>query len=160
VDVGRHKVAVVDTPGFDDSKRSDSVILEQIVEFLRTQHELGIPLKGIIYLHRLTDNKMSGSAQRYFEMFKCICGGRNLENVVLLTTMWDELKDEAVGLARERELRADFWSAMETGGSTIRRFDGSRADVGSSLQKRSGHYAAAAPVESYISSIVRPLCRT
>lgn len=60
-------------------------------------------------------------------MFKRLCGERNLENVVLLTTMWSELKDEAVGLARERELRRDFWNEMESKGSTIRHFDGTRA---------------------------------
>jgi hypothetical protein len=125
--VGRDQVAVVDTPGFDDSTRSDAEILEEIVEFMCTQYELGIPLKGIVYLHRITDNKMSGSAQRYFEMFIRLCGEQNLQNVVLLTTMWSELRDEAVGLARERELRTNFWKVMESEGSTIRRFDGSKA---------------------------------
>ncbi|KAF2726579.1 P-loop containing nucleoside triphosphate hydrolase protein [Polyplosphaeria fusca] len=126
IGVGNHQVAVIDTPGFDDSDRSDVEILEEIVEFLCAQYELGIPLKGIIYMHRITDNKMSGTAQRYFEMFKYLCGEANLSNVILLTTMWDELKDEAVGLGRERELRRDFWNVMEKKGSTVRRFDGSR----------------------------------
>lgn len=117
----------MDTPGFDDTKRSDAEILEQIVEFLCAQYKLGIPLKGIIYMHRITDNKMSGSAQRYFDMFMRLCGDRNLENVVLLTTMWSELRDRGKGLERERELRRDFWSTMEKRGSTIRQFDGSRS---------------------------------
>lgn len=117
----------MDTPGFDDTTRSDAEILEQIVQFLCTQYELGIPLKGIIYMHRITDNRMSGSAQRYFEMFMKLCGNQNLENVVLLTTMWSELKDEGKGLQRERELRREFWTTMEKNGSTIRRFDGSRS---------------------------------
>ena len=125
--IGRREVALVDTPGFDDTKRSDAEILEQIVEFLCAQYKLGIPLKGIIYMHRITDNKMSGSAQRYFEMFMRLCGERNLENVILLTTMWSELKDEGKGFERERELRADFWTTMERRGSTIRQFDGSKS---------------------------------
>lgn len=125
--IGRQEVALVDTPGFDDTTRSDAEILEQIVQFLCTQYELGIPLKGIIYMHRITDNRMSGSAQRYFEMFMRLCGDQNLENVVLLTTMWGEIKDEGKGLQRERELRREFWAEMERNGSTIRRFDGSRS---------------------------------
>ncbi|KAH7398668.1 P-loop containing nucleoside triphosphate hydrolase protein [Phaeosphaeria sp. MPI-PUGE-AT-0046c] len=125
--IGRQEVALVDTPGFDDTTRSDAEILEQIVQFLCTQYELGIPLKGIIYMHRITDNRMSGSAQRYFEMFMRLCGDQNLENVVLLTTMWGEMKDEGKGLQRERELRREFWKDMEKNGSTIRRFDGSRS---------------------------------
>jgi hypothetical protein len=78
-------------------------------------------------MHRITDNKMSGSAQRYFEMFNCLCGERNLGNVVLLTTMWSELSNQGKGLERERELRNDFWNAMSAQGSTIRRFDGSKS---------------------------------
>lgn len=120
-------MAIVDTPGFDDSSRSDSEILEEIVQFLCAQYHLGIPLKGIVYMHRITDNKMSGSAQRYFEMFQRLIGEQCMANVVLLTTMWSQLKDEAVGLRRERELREEFWSLMERKGSTIRHFDGSRA---------------------------------
>ena len=91
------------------------------------QYKLGIPLKGIIYMHRITDNKMQGTAQRYFEMFKRLCGDHNMANVVLLTTMWNQLRDEGVGLRRDQELREQFWSVMESKGSYIRRFDGSRA---------------------------------
>lgn len=127
VGIGRQEVALVDTPGFDDTTRSDAEILEEIVQFLCAQYELGIALKGIIYMHRITDNRMTGSAQRYFEMFMRLCGDQNLENVVLLTTMWGELKDEGKGLQRERELRREFWTTMEKNGSTIRRFDGSRS---------------------------------
>jgi hypothetical protein len=127
VGIGRYEVALVDTPGFDDTKRSDAEILEQIVEFFCAQYALGIPLKGIIYMHRITDNKMSGSAQRYFELFMRMCGEQNLENVVLLTTMWGDLKDLGKGMERERELRRDFWSTMEKRGATIRQFDGSRS---------------------------------
>ena len=129
VGVGSHEVGIVDTPGFDDTTRSDTEILNEIVEYLCTQYRLGISLKGIIYLHRITDNRMTGSARRYFEMFKCLCGPRNLRNVVLLTTMWSELKDEATGLQRERELRKDFWMDMERGGSTVRRFEGTRTEA-------------------------------
>ncbi|KAH6629648.1 P-loop containing nucleoside triphosphate hydrolase protein [Boeremia exigua] len=127
VAVGSDVVALVDTPGFDDTQRSDSEILEQIVEFLCAQYKLGIPLKGIIYMHRITDNKMSGSARRYLEMFTRLCGDRNLENVVLLTTMWSELKDQGKGMERERELRREFWDAMESRGSKIRKFDGTQS---------------------------------
>lgn len=127
VAVGGQHVTVIDTPGFDDTKRSDAEILEEIAEFLCIQHGLSIPLKGIIYLHRITDNRMTGSAERYFEMFKRLCGEHNMENVVLATTMWSELKSEAIGFARERELRAGFWNVMEDKGSTVSRFDGSEA---------------------------------
>ena len=118
-------VAIVDTPGFDDTTRTDAEILALITKFLTSQYQLGIPLKGIIYLHRITDQKMQGSALRNFQMFQKICGDQALKNVVLLTTMWDKLKDEMEGLDRDQELRENFWSLMEEKGSYIARFDGS-----------------------------------
>lgn len=122
--IGAEKVAIVDTPGFDDSNRSDSEILEEIVKFLLKQYKLGIRLKGIVYMHRITDNKMSGSARRYFEMFQRLCGEQSMSNIVLLTTMWNQLKEKKVGQQRERELREQYWSVMESKGSIIRQFDG------------------------------------
>lgn len=119
-------VAIVDTPGFDDTERSDAEILTLITSFLMTQYQLGIPLKGVIYLHRITDPKMQGHALRNFRMFERICGDNALSNVVLLTTMWDKLRDEVEGLNRDQELREDFWSLMEEKGSYIARSDGSK----------------------------------
>jgi len=117
---------LVDTPGFDDTTRSDSEILDEIGQYLVAQYELGIKLRGIIYMHRITDNKMQGSAQRYFEMFKRLVGDQNLGNIVLLTTMWNQLKDEGVGLQRDQQLREDFWNVMEQKGSQIRSYKGSK----------------------------------
>jgi len=124
--IGKHLVAVVDTPGFDDTDRTDAEILDEIVRFLVVQYELGIKLRGIIYLHRITDNRMSGTAKRYFEMFQRLIGEKNLAHVVLMTTMWGELNDQGVGLRRETQLRNEFWNYMESKGSHIRSFDGSR----------------------------------
>ncbi|OCK99573.1 uncharacterized protein K441DRAFT_539515 [Cenococcum geophilum 1.58] len=119
------EVAIVDTPGFDDSARPDSEILDEISQFLAVQYLVGIELQGIIYLHRITDNRMQGSAFRYFQMFQRLCGEQAFGNVILLTTMWDQLPDEAVGYRREQELRKDYWDMMEEKGSHIAIFDGS-----------------------------------
>lgn len=56
-------------------------------------------------------------------MFRELCGKENFKNVVLVTTMWDEVTEE-VGSARENELQSDFWRSMINLGSTIHRFDG------------------------------------
>ncbi|KAK5107133.1 hypothetical protein LTR62_001691 [Meristemomyces frigidus] len=119
-------VAIVDTPGLDDTTRSDEEVLAEITSFLTTQYQLGIPLRGVIYLHRITDNKMQGSALRNFEMFQRICGEDAMGNVVLATTMWDKLTDRAEGLQRDEQLRRDFWSLMESRGSSLMTFDGSK----------------------------------
>ncbi|KAF2835262.1 hypothetical protein M501DRAFT_999295 [Patellaria atrata CBS 101060] len=120
-------IAIVDTPGFDDTTRSDAEILDEITQFLVAQYQLGIPLRGLIYLHRITDMRMQGSALRYFQMFQKICGEEAFGNVVLVTTMWDQLRDPSIGLKRDQELRKEFWCMMEKGGSQIYNFDGSSA---------------------------------
>ena len=78
-------------------------------------------------MHRITDNKVSGTAQRYLEVFRCLCGDSVLSNAIRLTTMWSELRGKAVSFKRQRELRERFWKTMESKGSEIRSFDGSRA---------------------------------
>jgi hypothetical protein len=121
------EVAIVDTPGFDDTYRSDEDILAELSEFLSAQYVWGeFDLKGIIYLHRITDIRMTGSAYRYFQMFQRLCGEHTFKNIVLVTTMWDQLPDKLVGVARDQELRNDFWNMMEEQGSQITTFDGSQ----------------------------------
>ena len=41
-------------------------------------------------------------------MFKKLCGKDALQNVVLVTTMWDEV-DQETGKARENELKEKYW---------------------------------------------------
>lgn len=124
--LGGTPVAIVDTPGFDDTTRSDGEILHEITKFLVAQYKLGIKLKGIIYLHRITDVRMQGSALQYFEMFRRLCGQHAFENVALVTTMWGLLKDVETGLKREDEVIGEFWADMITMGSYVTSFDGTR----------------------------------
>ncbi|OJD32666.1 p-loop containing nucleoside triphosphate hydrolase protein [Diplodia corticola] len=124
-DVGEDmSVAIVDTPGFDDTVRSDAEVLHEITRFLSTQHQLGIRLKGIIYLQSINEVRMRGSSVRYFEMFQQICGEQAFSNVILLTTMWDRVP-ESEGRKRQQQLREEFWNTLEDRGSTIAPFDGS-----------------------------------
>jgi hypothetical protein len=119
-------VYVVDTPGFDDTSKSDAEILEQITKFLGTQYALGLALKGIIFLHRITDVRVQGSTVSSMMLFRELCGDHALNNVVLLTTFWDLLDDRSIGARRQQELRDNFWSEMISKGSQVRQFDGSR----------------------------------
>ncbi|KAI0387657.1 P-loop containing nucleoside triphosphate hydrolase protein [Hypomontagnella monticulosa] len=124
IQVGSELVHVVDTPGFDDTTNSDAKTLQSITNFLGTQYALGIVLKGIIFLHRITDIRMQGSALKSMTMFKDVCGDHALKNVILLTTFWDLLEDQSVGARRQQQLRDDFWSDMIAKGSYVRRFNG------------------------------------
>ncbi|GAP91960.2 putative p-loop containing nucleoside triphosphate hydrolase protein [Rosellinia necatrix] len=123
VSVGGTKALIIDTPGFDDSNRKDSEILTEIAKLLAGQHALGVQLKGIIYIHRITDNRYAGSAIKTFEVFKRICGINAMRNVVLVTSRWGDV-DESTGAARERELREQFWAYMLGHGSSLCRYHG------------------------------------
>ena len=55
-------------------------------------------------------------------MFQELCGRDNFQNVVLVTTMWNEVSQDE-GQCREQELHNDFWHLMIRLGSTTHRFD-------------------------------------
>ncbi|GAP84701.1 putative zinc finger C2H2 [Rosellinia necatrix] len=116
-------VYLVDTPGFDDTSRSDKEVLKEIATWLGSSYKKKIRLNGIIYLHRITDTRMQGSALKNLLMFKKLCGPEALQHVILATTMWERLHDEGLGQKREVELieRDDFWGWMMRQGSQVRR---------------------------------------
>ncbi|PPQ76144.1 hypothetical protein CVT24_006585, partial [Panaeolus cyanescens] len=117
-------IVLVDTPGFDDTHRSDMEILKLIAEWLKKTYKAKIKLSGIVYTHRITDNRMSGSPHRNLRMFKELCGDDAAKRVVFSTTMWDRLTETGRVTAeeREKELRNAFWKPMIRLGSTCARF--------------------------------------
>ncbi|KAF8132016.1 P-loop containing nucleoside triphosphate hydrolase protein [Boletus edulis] len=119
-----HKVVLVDTPGFDDTYRSDSDILRVIADWLIQKYPDGTSLKiaGIIYVHRITDNRMSGSAYKNLQMFGRLCGTVPLPRTRLITTMWDKAKDQNATVRRETQLRDDFWRQLIEGGASMYKF--------------------------------------
>ncbi|KAF8159692.1 hypothetical protein B0H34DRAFT_674009 [Crassisporium funariophilum] len=118
-------VVFVDTPGFDDTNKSDADILEMIAAWLKETFQKEILLSGLVYFHRISDNRMAGTPLKNLRMFKELCGQNALNNIILVTTMWDEV-DEATGAAREKELKENYWRAMIEGKSTTARFEGTR----------------------------------
>src|SRR6266545_5584438 len=77
-------------------------------------------LTGILYLHRITDNYMAGTAFRNLRMFGKLCGDEPASRVVFVTTMWDKIREEK-GEERERELSKNYWGPMlDLGASYIR----------------------------------------
>lgn len=78
-------------------------------------------LSGLLFLHRISDNRMSASPLRLLETFKSICGEQAFANVVLVTTMWDEVTLD-VGELRENQLRNGYWKSMLSLGSRTARF--------------------------------------
>lgn len=115
-------IYLVDTPGFDDTDRSDTEVLREIASWLTASYSNSIKLHGIIYLHRITDPRMQGSGMRNLHMFKRLCGDQNLSNVVMATCQWERVAEED-GREREKQLKEtpNFWKYMIDRGSKIHR---------------------------------------
>lgn len=124
-------VYLIDTPGFDDTVRDDTDVLRDIADWLTKVYEKRTDLRGVIYLHRITDPRMQGSAMKNLFMFKKLCGPEGLKNVILATTMWENVLEED-GHRREAELRdtPDYWKDMiEKHGSRMVRHQNSGASA-------------------------------
>ena len=63
---------------------------------------------------------MAGTPLKNLRMFEKLCG-EDFENVVLTTTMWDEVEPE-VGEMREAQLKSEYWKIMIDRGSSVQRF--------------------------------------
>ncbi|KXN84740.1 Serine/threonine-protein kinase HT1 [Leucoagaricus sp. SymC.cos] len=121
-----HNIRFLDTPGFDPTSQDDVRVLKQIAEWLLKEHQAGIKLSGVLYMHRITDNRVPRSALRTLDVFRNICGIDAFSNIGFVTTHWDEasnLNDRAQFLDREEELRTTFWESFVSRGSKMLQFN-------------------------------------
>ncbi|KAJ8593378.1 P-loop containing nucleoside triphosphate hydrolase protein [Rhizopogon salebrosus TDB-379] len=129
--VDSNRVVLIDTPGFDDTTKSDTEVLKMIAAYLRTMHEQKRTLSGVIYMHRISDFRVGGTTRRDFTMFQELCGQEAYKNVLLVTNMWKS-EDDEVALAREQELREKdifFKPILDNGAVLLRHMN----DPGSAL---------------------------
>ena len=87
-----------------------------------------IKLSGILYFHRISDNRVAGSPYKNLVMFEKLCGMNAPQNIILTTTMWDQVDDD-VGSRREKELMAKYWKGMMDQGSKTVRYYNSAASA-------------------------------
>lgn len=130
---------LIDTPGFNDTVMDDADVLKSISAFLamvsaiytsaldatdpRYRYEHEVNLAGVIYFHRISDERWRRSDTRSFGWLKRICGEPTLRNVVLVTNMWGNV-EPGVGADRERQLAAEFVKpALDKGARLHRHHD-------------------------------------
>jgi hypothetical protein len=78
-----------------------------------------VALTAVIYLHRISDNRVDAPALQNFQEFEKSCG--QVPNVTLATTMWSKVQ-EKIGAPREEQLRTRFWKGIASNGGRIHRF--------------------------------------
>jgi len=112
----------MDTPGFNDSRRTDSEILEVIGTHLREAHANSIHLTAVIYLQWIHETRMRDSAIRNLRILKHLCGKEYYGNIVLVTSGW-ATPPKQVHISYETQLRTRdaFWGEFIKIGATFQR---------------------------------------
>lgn len=124
-EVDGQRITLIDTPGFDDTFKSQADILRDIADFLEHTYQSKRKLAGVIYMHRISDTRVGGIARENFRLFTRICGGHAMQNVMIVTTMWEGVS-ELVGKDRETELAGKaifFKDAIDDGARMKRHYD-------------------------------------
>ena len=93
--------------------------LVRLTEILR--YSAGVKLAGVIYVHRISDDRFGGLAAKNFRMFRELCGEKTLKNVALMTNMWGRVTPEQ-GADRERQLKDKHFKAAINKGAQLCRY--------------------------------------
>ena len=127
----RH-IRLLDCPGFDDGTKPDREIITAILDYLKRYYRRH-QVHGIIYMIDITKPRMTGRSLVHLSIFRALCGEDYYANVVLGTTHWDELKDEATGEGREHGLKTvdQYWGSLCRRGSEVRRITRGNRDTAS-----------------------------
>jgi len=116
-------VVFVDTPGFDESDKPTTEVLNTLDEWLVATYGGGVNLTAIIYLLRITDCRLTRSLTKSIQTFANYCQ-KGRPDVILATTMWDRIREDA-GISREKFL-GDYWRGVmksnRHGGCRVERF--------------------------------------
>ena len=111
-------------PGFNDTNRRDIETLGVLAAYLGASYANGVRIHGLIVLHPISDNRMTGSGLRNINMLKAMCNFTCYNNVAIATTMWPQSPQYAEKTSlehREATLLADdrFFGDLIDRGATL-----------------------------------------
>jgi hypothetical protein len=86
------------------------------------RYENGSKFAGVIYIHGISDNQITGIARRNFGTFRELCGNQNLKNVILVTNTWGEVSPNVTD-ARVKEFVGEFFKPALDGGAQIAHYN-------------------------------------
>jgi len=95
---------------------------------LLIRYKSKVKRSGILYFHRISDNRMAGTPLKNLKMFEQLCGKDAFNAVTFVSTMWGEV-ELSVGEEREKELKGQYWRSMFDNGSRYERFTGTLDSV-------------------------------
>lgn len=106
-------IVLVDTPGLSNTLKDDSEVLRMFTEWSRKLKKRDLVISGILYFHRISDNRIPANPLRALCVFGEPCGGLGaaLSKTILTITMWNDVGDE-IGEKRLVELKSTFWKVV------------------------------------------------
>ena len=125
------QVHLVDTPGFDNTNRTDTDVLKDLAYWLGLFYDKKkIRLSGLIYLHPITHVRMAGMPFKNLRTFKKLVGSGNMSSVALVSTMWNANSGREEE-ERDRRLQEtpEYWGDMIREGAHAHRHYGDRASA-------------------------------
>lgn len=138
-------VTLIDTPGFDDSERSDAEILALVASHMFQTYEEGMLLTGVIFVQPINQQRLLGSEMRRNRLFKKILGEDAFNRVIVATTMWNQVSEvEAMSRMDQRQNREDVWGDMVKHGAKVVRHDDNEASAKAIIRRLMGF---SSPVE-------------
>jgi len=128
------KLVFVDTPAYPCDNTEAGLIVEMKIQDWARDFTKRNKITGILYLHKITDNRLTQPPHKQYEMFRRLFGENFHTRVLLVTTMWRKLSNQNVGEKRNGELRRQ-WSEMIDKGSDIVSHDGEKESAWSVIEK-------------------------
>ncbi|KAF8451220.1 hypothetical protein BDZ91DRAFT_768456 [Kalaharituber pfeilii] len=122
---------LVEPPAFDIDFTSagdwEQVVKDLCMWLQDVNKQLSSPIEitGILYFHRISDDRIAGSSKRALRLLQALCGKNYMRNVRLVTTHWDMVTQD-VGEAREQELKSEYWREMLDDGAETVPFQGEK----------------------------------
>lgn len=123
------EVILLDTPGFDDTYKCDTETLRTILAWLKLSGLKSTLLSGLIYMHRITDDRVTGTMAMNLNVVKELCGEQAAKNIMLTSARWEEAssKNEQTRFeAKENQLKTNYWKVMIVKGAKIARYNRTR----------------------------------
>lgn len=117
---------LIDTPGFDTLAKPDMEVLRSITRYIQ---DMKCYVISVIYLHRVTERRITGSIKLNLRLLRALCGEHYFQNTVLVTTMWSTVPVSSMEATCVREVElntsSSFWADMIERGAKYARWEGS-----------------------------------
>ncbi|KAL4077505.1 hypothetical protein J3A83DRAFT_1598690 [Scleroderma citrinum] len=119
--LGDQRFVFVDTPGLDNTRSSQKMVLKKTEDWLAAIYRRSIKPTGVIYTYCISEAHESGTKSNNFRLFSDLCGREAADRVRVVTTMWDEA-DVAFAETVEHTMKAGPWKSLLDAGACCARF--------------------------------------